>query len=90
MKSHIQRANIPSSLSSKPAGNEKNVEPPEITPVARPRSGSVTRRSQLWSKHASWQLPSVAREHLPTNEGIEHVCDILKNFEVDPFRGLIP
>eukprot|EP01041_Mallomonas_annulata_P010673 gene10673-22276_t len=48
------------------------------------------RRGQLWSKHPSWQLTSVAREQTYSYKGIEHVVAILRKFDIDPFRGFLP
>ena len=53
-------------------------------------SSEYTRRGQLWSKHASWHLPCAPREIVVKQEGIEHVVNLLRKFDVDPQRGFLP
>lgn len=61
-------------------------------------SSEYTRRGQLWSKHASWNLPKAPRfsngssgNWLDTHfQGLEHVHAILSKFDVDPRRGFLP
>ena len=65
---------------------------------SRKSSSEYTRRGQLWSKHASWNLPNAPRElhakfgrkpHYPA-QGLEHVLSILSKYNVDPRRGFLP
>lgn len=65
---------------------------------SRKSSSEYTRRGQLWSKHASWNLPKAPRMSITKFEkssiypvqGLEHVFTILKRFNVDPRRGFLP
>ena len=66
---------------------------------AKKMSSEYTRRGQLWSKHASWNLPMAPRTSLQLTErqtfghnsqGLEHVTAILNKFDVDPRRGFLP
>jgi hypothetical protein len=52
-------------------------------------SSEFTRRGTLWSKHASWNLPSAPRmKPSPYHaEGLEHIFALLKKYDVDPTRG---
>ena len=66
--------------------------------VSRKSSSEYTRRGQLWSKHASWNLPkaprsdssSIQRGRSWPLQGLEHVLAILSKFDVDPRRGFLP
>ena len=66
--------------------------------VSRKSSSEYTRRGQLWSKHASWNLPKAPRSGSSSIErgprwplqGLEHVLAILSKFDVDPRRGFLP
>jgi Indoleamine 2,3-dioxygenase len=61
-------------------------------------SSEYTRRGQLWSKHASWNLPKAPRLSIKKYEkssiypiqGLEHVFTILKRYNVDSRRGFLP
>ena len=58
--------------------------------VTKKKSSEITRRGTLWSKHASWYLPSAIRDHniikaLNSNhntmsQGLEHVEELLKKY----------
>ena len=57
------------------------------------KSSEITRRGQLWSRHASWYLPGAPRivEHaINQMQGIEQVTAILRKYDVDPHRGFLP
>lgn len=64
----------------------------------RKSSSEYTRRGQLWSKHASWNLPEAPRLSIKKFEkrsiypiqGLEHVFTILEKYNVDPRRGFLP
>lgn len=65
---------------------------------SRKSSSEFTRRGQLWSKHASWNLPNAPRV-LHTKfgskpryaaQGMQHVLSILSKYNVDPRRGFLP
>jgi Indoleamine 2,3-dioxygenase len=64
----------------------------------RKSSSEYTRRGQLWSKHASWNLPKAPRLSIKKYEkssiypiqGLEHVFTILERYNVDPRRGFLP
>ena len=66
--------------------------------VSRKSSSEYTRRGQLWSKHASWNLPKaprsvsafIGRGSRWPQQGLEHVLAILNKFDVDPRRGFLP
>ena len=68
--------------------------------VTKKKSSEITRRGTLWSKHASWYLPSAIRDHniikaLNSNhstmsQGLEHVEELLKKYDVDPNTGFLP
>ena len=65
---------------------------------SRKSSSEYTRRGQLWSKHASWNLPKAPRftnslidsKSRWSVQGLEHVFAILSKFDVDPRRGFLP
>lgn len=66
--------------------------------LSRKSSSEITRRGMLWSRHASWHLPTAPRSRNRTSsvasvhdtEGLEHVAAILKKFDVDLKRGFLP
>ena len=56
-------------------------------------SSEITRRGQLWSRHASWHLPMAPRvveRGAFQIQGIEQVTAILRKYDVDPLRGFLP
>jgi Indoleamine 2,3-dioxygenase len=65
---------------------------------SRKSSSEYTRRGQLWSKHASWNLPKAPRLSIKKFEkssiypiqGLQHVFTILERYNVDPRRGFLP
>lgn len=68
--------------------------------VAKKKSSEITRRGTLWSKHASWYLPSAIRDqniikalnstHNTMSQGLEHVEEVLKKYDVDSNTGFLP
>lgn len=58
------------------------------------QSSEYTRRGILWSSHASWHLPSAPRQCPQArdldSQGLEHILDLLKKYDVDPLRGFLP
>lgn len=58
------------------------------------QSSEYTRRGMLWSSHASWHLPSAPRQTPQTRDldpqGLEHIIDLLRKYDVDPVRGFLP
>jgi hypothetical protein len=58
------------------------------------RSSELTRRGHLWSRHASWHLPTAPRvdkrRNIYDGPGIEHVRIILKKYDVDIMNGFLP
>jgi hypothetical protein len=56
-------------------------------------SSEFTRRGMLWSKHASWHLPTAPRESVSKTleaEGLETINAILKKYDVDLIKGFLP
>ena len=57
------------------------------------QSSEYTRRGMLWSSHASWHLPSAPRNQSLQgsldSQGLEHILDLLKKYDVDPLRGFL-
>jgi hypothetical protein len=55
-------------------------------------SSEYTRRGMLWSRHASWHLPSAPKPELSTldYQGLEHIIAVLNKYSVDPIRGFLP
>ena len=55
-------------------------------------SSEYTRRGMLWSRHASWHLPSAPKPIITSldPQGLEHIIAILKKYDVDPLRGFLP
>lgn len=84
-----------STVKSAPSGNNKSkhnyrIEEEQI----KGQSSEYTRRGMLWSSHASWHLPSAPRQCLQARDletqGLEHILDLLKKYDVDPLRGFLP
>ena len=76
--------------SIKKKANSYRIEQEQV----KKQSSEFTRRGVLWSTHASWHLPLAPRYEIESedvcSQGLEHILELLKKYDVDPCRGFLP
>lgn len=60
----------------------------------RLNSSEISRRGQLWRRHASWHIEQIPRVEVPQSfgipDGLNHLKELLGKYQIDYKRGFLP